>query len=135
VEALPEKVCHHEMLLPVQAAEIRHQSWLLAYVPRPNNHTTQPAVAFELQLILRAINSAHSAFLAVTLSSQFFESYNVFSNQGVVQAGVLIKVWVHQLHSTAETASVSNPQHHDDDYMTICAAHPLIVVTAAAPGW
>jgi hypothetical protein len=45
-----------------------------------------------MQLILRAINSAHSAFLAVSLSSQFFESYNVFSQKGVVQAGVLIKV-------------------------------------------
>jgi len=45
-----------------------------------------------VQLILRAINSAHSAFLAVSLSSNFFESYNVFSQRGVVQSGVLIKV-------------------------------------------
>lgn len=44
------------------------------------------------QLVLRAINSAHSAFLAVSLSSHFFESYNVFSQRTVVQAGVLIKV-------------------------------------------
>jgi hypothetical protein len=56
-------------------------------------------------LILRAINSAHSAFLAVSLSSQFFESYNVFSQKGVVQAGVLIKVWtgadvLQQMHLT-----------------------------------
>lgn len=50
------------------------------------------ALCLSMQLILRAINSAHSAFLAVSLSSQFFESYNVFSQKGVVQAGVLIKV-------------------------------------------
>lgn len=55
-----------------------------------------------VQLILRAINSAHSAFLAVSLSSQFFESYNVFSQKGVVQAGILIKVW----HTTAAADGV-----------------------------
>jgi hypothetical protein len=50
------------------------------------HHTTTP------QLVLRAINSAHSAFLAVSLSAQFFESYNVFSQRGLVQAGITIKV-------------------------------------------
>jgi hypothetical protein len=45
-----------------------------------------------LQLVLRSINSARSAFLAVTLSAQFFESYNLFASTGLVQAGVLLKV-------------------------------------------
>jgi hypothetical protein len=43
-------------------------------------------------LVLRSINSARSAFLAVTLSAQFFESYNLFASTGLVQAGVLLKV-------------------------------------------
>jgi hypothetical protein len=45
-----------------------------------------------MQLVLRSINSARSAFLAVTLSAQFFESYNLFATTGLVQAGVLLKV-------------------------------------------
>lgn len=56
-----------------------------------------------MQLILRAINSAHSAFLAVSLSSSFFESYNVFSQRGVVEAGVLIKVSVCRRHALTDT--------------------------------
>eukprot|EP00775_Hariotina_reticulata_P012101 gene12101-12240_t len=47
--------------------------------------------ALPVQLVLRAINSARSAFLAVTLTAEFFESYNVFAPTGLVQAGVLIK--------------------------------------------
>uniref|UniRef100_A0A383VQ33 Uncharacterized protein n=1 Tax=Tetradesmus obliquus TaxID=3088 RepID=A0A383VQ33_TETOB len=43
------------------------------------------------RLVLRSINSARSAFLAVTLSAQFFESYNLFASTGLVQAGVLLK--------------------------------------------
>jgi hypothetical protein len=43
------------------------------------------------QLILRAINSSKSAFLAVTFAARFFESYAVV-RAGVVQAGVLLKV-------------------------------------------
>jgi hypothetical protein len=78
VEALPEKVSEASFFLP---------GLHLLQFPHPH---LLPCLA--LQLILRAINSAHSAFLAVSLSSHFFESYNVFSQAGVVQAGILIKV-------------------------------------------
>ena len=42
------------------------------------------------KLILRAINSSKSAFLAVTFSAAFFDSYGVYDAL-VVQAGVLVK--------------------------------------------
>lgn len=48
-----------------------------------------------LQLVLRSINSARSAFLAVNFSANFFESYSVFGGTGLVQAGVLLKVRHH----------------------------------------
>ncbi len=43
------------------------------------------------QFVLRSINSAKSAFLAVTFYSRFFESYEVFGNE-VIQSAVLTKV-------------------------------------------
>eukprot|EP00878_Enallax_costatus_P046909 GHUV01057228.1.p1 GENE.GHUV01057228.1~~GHUV01057228.1.p1 ORF type:complete len:126 (+),score=26.60 GHUV01057228.1:240-617(+) len=56
------------------------------------------------RLVLRSINSARSAFLAVTFSANFFESYNVFGGTGLIQAGVLLK---HML-ATFRTARVSS---------------------------
>ena len=44
-----------------------------------------------LQLILRSINPAKSAFLAVTFESTFFETHNVFGSN-IIQAGILVKV-------------------------------------------
>lgn len=46
-----------------------------------------------LQLILRSINNAKSAFLSVTFRSVFFETYHVF-DAAVVQTAMLMKVWV-----------------------------------------
>lgn len=44
-----------------------------------------------LQLILRSINPAKSAFLAINFECSFFSTYNVYGG-AMVQAGVLIKV-------------------------------------------
>ncbi len=59
----------------------------------PQVPTLKPPSTPQTQLILRAINSSKSAFMAVTLNARFFESYAVL-NAGVVQAGVLLKVCV-----------------------------------------
>lgn len=50
------------------------------------------------QLILRAINSSKSAFLAVSFGARFFDSYAVL-NSNVVQAGILLKVRACSLHA------------------------------------
>lgn len=44
-----------------------------------------------LQVVLRTINSSLSAYLSVTYSASFFDSYDVLDCT-VVQAGLLIKV-------------------------------------------
>ncbi|KAF8072554.1 RAD9A [Scenedesmus sp. PABB004] len=58
------------------------------------------------RLVLRSINSARSAFLAVTLSCQFFESYSLFGATGLVQAGVLIKHLLAAFRSTRVSSMV-----------------------------
>ena len=55
-----------------------------------NTHSQAACPRAPLQLILRAINSSKSAFMAVTLNARFFDSYSVI-NAAVVQAGVLLK--------------------------------------------
>lgn len=50
--------------------------------------------------MLRSINSAKSAFLAVTFYSRFFESYEVFGNE-IIQSAVLAKVRNEQACSPA----------------------------------
>jgi hypothetical protein len=50
-----------------------------------------PANHVCLQLILRSINPAKSAFLALNFECSFFSTYNVYGG-AMVQAGVLIKV-------------------------------------------
>ena len=49
-----------------------------------------PTTPIPRQLILRAINSSKSAFLAVTFSARFFDAYAVIG-ANVVQAGILLK--------------------------------------------
>lgn len=44
-----------------------------------------------LQLVLRTINSARSAYMSVTFDARFFDEYHIF-NCTVVQAGLLLKV-------------------------------------------
>lgn len=64
------------------------------------------------QLILRAINSSKSAFMAVTFNARFFESYSVL-NASVVQAGILLKVrrWFWQcVHSNAALSCSAAPR-------------------------
>ena len=59
--------------------------------PQP---TGRPALP--LQLSLRSINSAHTAFMSVSYAATFFDSYDVY-NCDVVQAGLFLKVcscWV-----------------------------------------
>lgn len=48
------------------------------------------------QVVLRAINSAVSACLAVTLEISFFEAFALGAPGQVVQAAMLIKVWMVQ---------------------------------------
>jgi Rad9 len=87
VEAFPERVRWRGL------RSSRCQMLRDAYCQGSTNQQRQSVHAPRLpQLILRAINSARSAFLAVTMSSNFFESYNVFGAAALVQAGVLLKV-------------------------------------------
>ena len=43
------------------------------------------------QLILRSINTARSAFVAITFRNEYFDAFDVYDTV-IVQAGVLIKV-------------------------------------------
>lgn len=80
------------------------QTWVYAHQQKPchtpayltaqhaANHRRCLCTCLLLQLVLRSINSARSAFLAINFSANFFESYSVFGGTGLVQAGVLLKV-------------------------------------------
>ena len=46
---------------------------------------------FAVQLILRSINTARSAFVAITFRNEYFDAFDVYETV-IVQAGVLIKV-------------------------------------------
>lgn len=48
-----------------------------------------------LQLILTAINTARSAFFAVTFYASFFDAYSIECSLDKVQSAVLLKVRVH----------------------------------------
>ena len=45
----------------------------------------------DMQLILRSINTARSAFVAITFRNEYFDAFDVYETV-IVQAGVLIKV-------------------------------------------
>jgi len=46
---------------------------------------------YAVQLILRSINTARSAFVAITFRNETFDAFDVYETV-IVQAGVLIKV-------------------------------------------
>ena len=79
IEAMPEKV-----LSVVSPALLRlNQSACLCTYGAHNRYA--------VQLILRSINTARSAFVAITFRNETFDAFDVYETV-IVQAGVLIKV-------------------------------------------
>lgn len=82
-----------------------------------------------LQLILRTINAARSAYMSVTLDARFFDEYHVFDCT-VVQAGILMKVGAGAVWAGAVRGAYWQARHSP---LMRCDMHPPCCSTSFQP--
>ena len=77
---------------------------------------------YAVQLILRSINMARSAFVAITFRNETFDAFDVYETV-IVQAGVLIKVSGAAIDGTSSITFLTHSEnylHRSINLSTVC---------------